>query len=414
MAATATAQKTKKKVDHYIWEAKTQSGETKKGVMEAGEAAAVEARLKSLGLSPTKVKKKSILEADLQLPGIGGVNGKDILVFTRQFATMIDAGLPLVQCLDILGSQEPNPAFKKVIMAIKAKVETGSTFADALAEHPKVFDELYVQLCAAGEVGGILDNILNRLAAYREKNEALKRKIKGAMMYPAIVTVVGIGVTVVLLLYVTPVFAQMFADFGKELPGPTQFIINASEWLQAHILKVVGIVAAVCFAWSWTYKQPKGRRFWDKVFLHSPIFGPVLRKVAVARFTRTLGTMISSGVPILDALDVTAKTAGNRTVEDGIYYVRNKISEGRNIAQPLEETKVFPSMVVQMIGVGEATGAMDQMLNKIADFYDDEVDTAVGGLTSMLEPIIMVFLGGIVGGFLIGMYLPIFTIASAV
>jgi len=412
--AAAAAQKTKKSNSQFLWEATTRNGEKKKGVMEAGEAAAVEARLKSLGLEPVKVAKKTIFNGDLELPGIGGVSGKDILIFTRQFATMIDAGLPLVQCLDILGNQEPNPTFKKVILQIKAKVETGATFADALAEHPKVFDELYVQLCAAGEVGGILDNILNRLAAYREKNEALKRKIKGAMSYPIIVTVVGIGVTVVLLLYVTPVFAQMFADFGKELPGPTQFIISASEWLQAYILHCVAIVAALAGAFKWSYGNPRGRRIWDKIFLNSPIFGPVLRKVAVARFTRTLGTMVSSGVPILDALDVTAKTAGNRTVEDGIYYVRNKIAEGRNIAQPLEETKVFPSMVVQMIGVGEATGAMDTMLNKIADFYDDEVDTAVAGLTSMLEPLIMVFLGGIVGGFLIGMYLPIFTIASAV
>ncbi len=412
--AAAAAQKTKKSNSQFLWEATTRNGEKKKGVMEAGEAAAVEARLKSLGLEPVKVAKKTIFNGDLELPGIGGVSGKDILIFTRQFATMIDAGLPLVQCLDILGNQEPNPTFKKVILQIKAKVETGATFADALAEHPKVFDELYVQLCAAGEVGGILDNILNRLAAYREKNEALKRKIKGAMSYPIIVTVVGIGVTVVLLLYVTPVFAQMFADFGKELPGPTQFIINASEWLQAYILHCVAVVAALAGAFKWSYGNPRGRRIWDKIFLNSPIFGPVLRKVAVARFTRTLGTMVSSGVPILDALDVTAKTAGNRTVEDGIYYVRNKIAEGRNIAQPLEETKVFPSMVVQMIGVGEATGAMDTMLNKIADFYDDEVDTAVAGLTSMLEPLIMVFLGGIVGGFLIGMYLPIFTIASAV
>lgn len=414
MAATATAQKTKKKVGQYIWEAKTQGGEVKKGVMEAGEAAAVEARLKSLGLSPTKVRKKSILEGDLELPGIGGVTGKDILVFTRQFATMIDAGLPLVQCLDILGSQEPNPTFKKVIMQIKAKVETGSTFADALAEHPKVFDELYVQLCAAGEVGGILDNILNRLAAYREKNEALKRKVKGAMAYPITVLVVGIAVTFLLLLKVTPVFAEMFADFGQELPGPTQVILDASEWMQQYFFHVAGTLAAIVISFTISYRNEKGRRFWDKVFLHSPIFGNVLRKLAVARFTRTLGTMISSGVPILDALDVTAKTAGNRTVEDGIYHVRNKISEGRSIAQPLEETKVFPSMVVQMIGVGEATGAMDQMLNKIADFYDDEVDTAVAALTSLLEPIMMVFLGGMVGGFLIGMYLPIFTLASAI
>jgi type IV pilus assembly protein PilC len=327
---------------------------------------------------------------------------------------MIDAGLPLVQCLEILGGQEPNVSFKKVIFQIKSKVEQGSTFAEALKEHPKVFDELYIQLCAAGEVGGILDNILNRLAQYKEKAEKLKRKVKSAMTYPAIVILVAIGVTAVLLLKVTPVFAKMFADFGSALPAPTQFVVDISEWLQKYILHLAGAIAAVVFAAVTFYRNPKGRRIFDRFILHAPIFGPVIRKVAVARFTRTLGTMVSSGVPILDALDVTAKTAGNRTVEDGIYYVRSKIAEGKNIAGPLQETKVFPSMVVQMIGVGEATGAMDTMLNKIADFYDDEVDTAVAGLTAMIEPLLMVFLGFVVGGFLIAMYLPIFSLAGAI
>jgi type IV pilus assembly protein PilC len=301
-----------------------------------------------------------------------------------------------------------------VIFAVKARVESGSSFADALKDHPKVFDELYTQLCAAGEVGGILDNILNRLAAYREKNEKLKRKVKGAMMYPAIVIAVAIGVTALLLLKVTPVFAAMFADFGSALPAPTQFVVDLSEWLQRYILHALGIIAVLVTASVLFYRNPKGRRIVDKVTLKMPIIGSVIRKVAVARFTRTLGTMVSSGVPILDALDVTAKTAGNRTVEDGIYYVRTKISEGKTIAQPLMETGVFPGMVVQMIGVGEATGAMDAMLNKIADFYDDEVDTAVAALTSMIEPLLMVFLGGVVGGFLIAMYLPIFSIAGAI
>jgi type IV pilus assembly protein PilC len=401
-----------KKTTQWLWEAKTKSGETKKGEMEASDADAVNARLKSLGLNPVKVKKKPL---EINIPGLGGaVTGKDILVFTRQFATMIDAGLPLVQCLDILGSQMDNPAFRKVLFAIKAKVEQGSTFADALKDHPKVFDELFVQLCAAGEVGGILDTILNRLATYREKAEKLKRKVKGAMIYPVIVICVAIGVTALLLLKVTPVFAKMFADFGSALPGPTQFVVDMSAWLQSYIFHLLGSIAAVVFSIIYTYKHPKGRRFMDKILLKMPLFGPVIRKVAVARFTRTLGTMISSGVPILDALDVTAKTAGNRTVEDAIYYVRGKIAEGKNIAGPLLETNVFPSMVVQMIGVGEATGAMDAMLNKIADFYDDEVDTAVAGLTAMIEPLLMVFLGGVVGGFLIAMYLPIFSIAGAI
>ena len=416
MAAPATAAKTTpKKANVFLWEARTKQGEVKKGEMEASDADAVNKRLTSLGLNPTKVRKKSALDANLSFPGLGGgVSGKDLLVFTRQFATMIDAGLPLVQCLDILGSQEPNAAFKKVIFAIKSKVEQGSTFADALSDHPKVFDELYTQLCAAGEVGGILDTILNRLATYREKSEALKRKIKGAMTYPVVVLIVALGIAAVLLLKVTPTFAKMFAEVGQALPAPTQFVIDLSEWLQKWILHILGGIAAVVIAVIAIYRNPKGRRLIDRMLLRMPLFGPVIRKSAVARFTRTLGTMISSGVPILDALDVTAKTAGNRSVEEGIYYVRAKISEGKNIAGPLMDTKVFPPMVVQMIGVGEATGAMDAMLGKIADFYDDEVDTAVASLSSLLEPLIMVFVGIIVGGFMISMYLPIFSLAGAV
>ena len=403
----------KKSASIWQWEAKNKAGEIKKGEMEASDSDAVHSRLRSLGLNPEKVKKKP-LEINFKMPGIGGVSGKDLLVFTRQFATMIDAGLPLVQCLDILGSQMDKAAFRKVIFAVKTKVESGSTFADALKDHPKVFDELYTQLCAAGEVGGILDTILNRLAVYREKAEKLKRKVKGAMVYPTIVIIVAVGVTAVLLIKVTPVFAKMFADFGSALPAPTQFVVDLSIWLQQYIFHLIGSIVAVIVTAVAIYRSKKGRRIIDKTVLRVPLVGNVIRKVAVARFTRTLGTMISSGVPILDALDVTAKTAGNRTIEDGIYYVRSKISEGKNIAGPLLETKVFPPMVVQMIGVGEATGAMDTMLNKIADFYDDEVDTAVAGLTAMIEPILMVFLGGVVGGFLIAMYLPIFTLAGAI
>jgi type IV pilus assembly protein PilC len=412
VSASALKAKTAAKPKLWAWEARTRAGETKRGEMEALDSSAVDTRLKALGLAPVKVKKKA---PELRLPRIGsGVSGKDILVFTKQFATMIDAGLPLVQCLDILANQMDNAVFKRVVLAIKTKVESGSTFADALKDHPKVFDELFVQLCAAGEVGGILDTILNRLANYREKAEKLKRKVKGAMIYPIIVIAVAIGVTAILLLKVTPVFAKMFTDFGSAMPAPTQIVIDMSEWLQRNILYLLGGIAALIAALVAFYRNPKGRRIVDKLVLQTPIVGPVIRKVAVARFTRTLGTMISSGVPILDALDVTAKTAGNRTIEDGIYYVRTKISEGKNITGPLLETKVFPPMVVQMIGVGEATGAMDAMLNKIADFYDDEVDTAVAGLTAMIEPLLMVFLGGVVGGFLIAMYLPIFSIAGAI
>ncbi|MDP1919665.1 MAG: type II secretion system F family protein [Myxococcales bacterium] len=418
-AATARTQpaapKAKKSsVPIFLWEAKTKAGELKKGEMEANDAAAVDARLKSLGLTPSKVRKKTIFDSGITLPGTGGVNGKDLLIFVRQFATMIDAGLPLVQCLDILGSQTPNPSFRKVIFAIKTRVEGGSTFSDALKDHPKVFDELFVQLCAAGEVGGILDTILNRLAVYREKAEKLKSKIKGALTYPLIVLAVGIGVTALLLLKVTPVFEKMFADFGSALPAPTQFVVDLSKFMQAYFIYMIAGGAAFAFLFVTFYRNPRGRQIFDKVVLVLPLVGSLLTKVAVARFTRTLGTMISSGVPILDALEVTAKTAGNRTIENAILFVRTKISEGKNIAGPLSDTKVFPPMVVQMIGVGEATGAMDQMLSKIADFYDDEVDTAVGSLTAMIEPLMMVFLGGVVGGFLIAMYLPIFTIASAI
>src|SRR5262252_3981857 len=309
MAVSATALKTKAapKPKQWVWEARTRAGEVKKGEMEALDASAVDTRLKALGLSPLKVKKKPI---DISFPTIGsGVSGKDILVFTKQFATMIDAGLPLVQCLDILANQMDNAAFKKVLLAIKAKVESGSTFADALKDHPKVFDELFVQLCAAGEVGGILDTILNRLANYREKAEKLKRKVKGAMVYPVIVICVAIGVTAILLLKVTPVFAKMFADFGQQLPGPTQFVVDLSEWLRKNILYLIGAIAAVITTAVMIYRNKTGRRIVDKTVLKVPVIGVVIRKVAVARFTRTLGTMISSGVPILDALDVTAKTA---------------------------------------------------------------------------------------------------------
>jgi type IV pilus assembly protein PilC len=412
-AATVKAQ-TKKQASApvFMWEAKTKLGEIKKGEMEAGDPKAVESRLVSLGMTVTKVRRKGLLDSNLSLPG--SVQNKDILIFTRQFATMIDAGLPLVQCLEILGSQTENPAFRKVIFAIKNRVEGGSTFSDALKDHPKVFDELFIQLCAAGEVGGILDTILNRLAVYREKSEKLRRKVKGALTYPVSVMVIGVVVTGVLLIKVTPVFAKMFADFGSALPGPTQVVVDLSEWLQRYIIHLVVGIATVIFAFKTFYTNPKGREIFDKSILYAPLVGDLIRKVAVARFTRTLGTMISSGVPILDALDVTAKTAGNRTIEKGIQYVRAKISEGKNIAGPLADTKVFPSMVVQMIGVGEATGAMDQMLGKIADFYDDEVDAGVASLTSLIEPIMMVFLGGVVGGFLIAMYLPIFSIAGAI
>ncbi len=395
----------------FKWSGKTKQGDVRAGEMEAQDAAAVEARLRQMGIEPVKVRKKS-KELQLRLPGIGGVQTKDILVFTRQFSVMIDAGLPLVQALDIIGTQSDNPAFKKVLLTVKSRVEAGSTFADALGEHPKVFDELFVQLVRAGEIGGILDTILQRLGAYIEKNAKLARRVKGAMVYPAIVLTVAVGVTVVLLVFVTPTFEKMFKDFGGAMPAPTQFLINLSHGLVNNWYWFVGIPIGLVVAFRVFVSNPRGRELWDAFTLKTPLFGPLVRKIAVARFTRTLGTMLSSGVPILDALQIVAKSAGNKIVERSILYVRAKISEGKNMAQPLSESKVFPSMVVQMIGVGEATGAMDQMLGKIADFYDDEVDVAVAALTSMIEPLMMVFLGGVVGGFLVAMYLPIFTLAG--
>ncbi len=414
--APATQQKSaaaKPKAAVWTYEAKTKNGETKKGEMEAADKEAVEQRLRQLGYQPVKVNRK-LGAINITLPGIGGVGQKDLVIFTRTFATMIDAGLPLVQCLDILGNQSDNAAMRSVLLAVKTRVEGGSTFADALRDHPKVFDQLYTQLVAAGELGGILDTILNRLAAYIEKNQKLVRKVKGAMTYPAIVIVAGILVFAVLLLKVIPVFEKMFKDFGGTLPAPTQFVIEVSNWFQAQFFVIIGILVGLVVAFKLFVSNPKGRYLWDSFVLKTPVFGSLVRKVAVARFTRTLGTMVSSGVPILDALDVVAKTAGNKVIENGIQYVRSKISEGKTIAAPLLETGVFPPMVVQMIGVGEATGAMDQMLNKIADFYDDEVDVAVEALTSAIEPVIMVFLGGGAGGFLIAMYLPIFSIAGAI
>jgi type IV pilus assembly protein PilC len=397
----------------WKWSGKTRQGDVRSGEMEAQDADAVRARLKQMGVEPEKVRRKA-RELHLTLPGIGGVTTKDILIFTRQFSVMIDAGLPLVQALDIIGTQADNPAFRKVLMAVKSKVEAGSTFADALSEHPKVFDELFTQLVRAGEIGGILDTILQRLGAYIEKNEKLARRVKGAMVYPAIVLSVAVGVVGVLIAFVVPTFEKMFKDFGGALPGPTQFLVDISHGFRNTWYLYVGIPTVAWVAFKIATKKGRGQEIWHGMVLKMPMFGTLARKVAVARFTRTLGTMLSSGVPILDALEIVAKSAGNKVIEKAIMYVRAKISEGKNIAGPLAETKVFPPMVVQMIGVGEATGAMDQMLNKVADFYDDEVDVAVGALTSMIEPLMMVFLGGTVGFFMIAMYLPIFNIAGSI
>lgn len=400
----------------FSWEGKNRTGQVQKGEMEAPNEAAVNAQLRRNGIMPTKVKERGKgLDIELKIPGFGQkITTKDLVVFTRQFATMIDAGLPLVQCLDILGRQQDNKTFKGILVSVKEAVESGSTFAEALKKHPKAFDDLYVNLVAAGEVGGILDTILNRLAAYIEKALKLKKQVKSAMTYPT--TIIGIAVLViaVILVFVIPAFEKMFADFGGSLPMPTQIVINISNFIQKYILVIIGGIFFSIWGFKRIYRTKVGRAAIDKWALKVPVFGILIRKVAVAKFTRTLGTMISSGVPILDGLDIVAKTAGNKTVETAIYKVRQSISEGKTIAEPLEESGVFPPMVCQMIAVGEQSGAIDTMLNKIADFYDDEVDDAVSNLTAMMEPLLMLFLGTTVGGLVIAMYLPIFKLAGTV
>lgn len=400
----------------FSWQGKNRSGQVQKGEMEAPSEAIVRAQLRRQGIVASKVKEKGGgLDVEIKIPGFEPkITTKDLVVFTRQFATMIDAGLPLVQCLDILSAQQENSTFKRILITVKEDVESGSTFADALRKHPKAFDELFVNLVAAGEVGGILDTILNRLAAYIEKAMKLKKQVKSAMTYPTTIVSIAVVVIGVILVFVIPAFEKMFADFGGALPAPTQVVINMSNFVQDYILVIIGFIILSIFAFKKVYATQKGRDAIDEFALKLPIFGILIRKVAVAKFTRTLGTMVSSGVPILDGLDIVAKTAGNRTVEKAIIKVRQSISEGNTIAEPLTKSGVFPPMVCQMIAVGEQAGSIDTMLNKIADFYDDEVDDAVANLTAMMEPLLMLFLGTTVGGLVIAMYLPIFKLAGTV
>lgn len=397
----------------FAWEGKTRTGAVQKGVTEAQDAAFVEAQLRRAGLLGITVKEQ---REGFKLPSFGGgkIDTRDLVIFTRQFATMIDSGLPLVQCLDILSSQQEKPAFKQILLKVKESVESGSTFADALAKHPKAFDELFVNLVAAGEIGGILDTILNRLAAYIEKAMKLKKQIKGAMVYPVTIMSIAVIVVGVILVFVIPTFAKMFADFGGDLPAPTKFVIGLSNFLLKYIIVIIAAIFAAIWGFKKFYSTPVGRKKVDAFALKAPVAGPLIRKVAVAKFTRTLGTMVSSGVPIMDGLEIVAKTAGNKVIEEAIYGVRQAISEGKTMSEPLQASGIFPPMVVQMISVGEATGAMDAMLNKIADFYDDEVDDAVSAMTAMMEPMLMVFLGTTVGGLVVAMYLPIFKLAGAV
>ncbi len=397
----------------YTWVAKTKKGRTIKGELDAADDKMARFQLKRRNLTIKKLKPKPkdlFANVSFMQPKI---TSKDIVIFTRQFSTMIDAGLPIVQGLTILAEQSENKTFKTVLKEIVSDVEGGLSLAEAMEKHPKVFDKLFVHLIAAGEVGGILDVILQRLAAYIEKTQKLKSQIKGAMTYPAVVVAVAIIVISVILIFVIPVFEEMFADFGSALPLPTQIVVNMSRFIKSNILYIVAAFVALGFLFKTYRKSKSGRKTTDALALKLPVFGILLKKVAVARFTRTLGTMISSGVPIISAMEIVAKTSGNVILEEIILEVRSSIAEGQTIAEPLSENDIFPRMVIQMISVGEATGALDTMLSKIADFYEDEVDAAVDALTSMLEPLLMVFLGGAIGGLVIAMYLPIFKMAAA-
>ena len=397
----------------YLWKGKSAKGETLNGEYEATDKAAVGEYLRKRRIVITSIKKKP---KDIQIKFLQkkGISVKDLSVFTRQFATMVNAGLPLVQCLDVLGRQLDKPHFKTVVLKVTADVEGGSTLAEALEKHPRIFSDLYVNMIAAGEAGGILDVILSRLSVFLEKADALQRKVKGAMTYPAIVLTVAGGACIFMLMFVIPVFAKMFSDFGGELPGPTQFVMNISTFIRGYWWALLG--GSIGFSWAFkSYRKTiTGRRNTDRWGMKIPIIGTVLLKSAVARFTRTLGTLIGSGVPILQGLDITSRTAGNRVIQEAIEETAKSIAKGDTIAAPLKASGVFPPMVVQMIGIGEQTGALDEMLSKIADFYDDEVDSAVDALTAAIEPVMIVLMGTMVGGMLIAMYLPMFKMSSVV
>ncbi|SDO81854.1 type II secretion system F family protein [Desulforhopalus singaporensis] len=396
----------------YIWKGKNSYGEKRKGEVEAVDLAAALSQVKRFRITDPVIKEKpkDLLE---NIPIFQPrVTGKDLVVFTRQLSTMINAGLPLVQGLEILEKQQSNPTFKKSLKEIRQDVEAGATMADAMRKQPKVFDNLFTNMIEAGETGGILDTILTRLAIFMEKAMALKKKIKGALTYPTVVLCISILILAVILIFVVPVFDSMFKSFGRSLPLPTLIVVSASDIVKTYWFYLIIAFFLLALSVKRIYGTERGQKFIDRAILQAPIIGMLLRKVAVAKFTRTLSTMLSAGVPILEALQVVAKTSGNKVIEEAVYRVGDAISEGRPIADPLEETGVFPNMVVQMINVGESVGALDSMLEKIADFYDEEVDQAVENLTAMIEPFMMVFLGGMIGGIVVAMYLPIFQIGS--
>jgi type IV pilus assembly protein PilC len=396
----------------FTWEGKTRQGAVQKGEISANSKEDVLALLRKQNIQPINVTAKP---KDIKLSfGAPKVKDKDIVIFTRQLATMIDAGLPLVQCLDILGTQTENKTLQKTVNQVRSDVESGATFADALKKHPKIFDSLYCNMVAAGEAGGILDTILARLAAFMEKFAKIKGQIKSAMIYPAIILFVAVAVVSLLLVVVVPMLAQIFVEAKMQLPFPTRIVMAVSNFLKswgglALLLAIVGIFVGL----KQYRKTEQGLRTTDGVALKLPVAGSLIRRVAVAKFTRTLGTLLTSGVPILEGLLIVSRTAGNKVVEEAILATRQSVSEGKTLADPLGRSKIFPAMVVSMISVGEATGALDNMLNKIADFYDDEVDSAVAALTSMLEPMLMIFLGVVVGFVIVAMYMPIFQMGAA-
>jgi type IV pilus assembly protein PilC len=388
-------------------------GKIKAGEVEAEDEKSAVSKLKLQNIRVTTIKKKAG-ESALFGPKVHKISTRDVVVFTRQFSTMVDAGLPLVQCLDILGKQSDNPTFGEKILQVKGNIEIGNNLSESMKKFPEIWDSLYCNLVEAGEIGGILDVILRRLAAYIEKAEALKKKVKAAMVYPGAIVSIAFVVVAFLMVFVIPAFAAMFEGGGQELPGPTQIVMNVSNFFQNQWwVMILGFVTFI-FVFKKVYATERGNIEIDRIALKLPVFGNLIRKVSVAKFSRTLGTLISSGVPLIEGLDICARTSGNKIVEIAVFKTIEAIKEGETIAAPLSRESVFPPMVIQMIDVGEASGSLDKMLSKIADFYDEEVDAAVDGLTALLEPMLMVFLGVIVGFIVVAMYLPIFKMGSAI
>lgn len=397
----------------FIYKAKSRGGRSVKGDLDAPSLEFAEniLRRKGYGNVRVKPKPKDLLEGTFLE---GGVSDRDMVVFSRQFATMINAGVPILQALQIMCEQTENPKLRRKLYAVRNDIEGGSSLFEALRKHPDIFDALYSNMVNAGETGGILDQVLLRLAEYIEKAAKLKAKIKGAMIYPGVVVTVAVAVIAVILIFVIPTFEQMFAESGGALPLPTQVVIAMSNFVINNFMLLVGGIILFFVAFKFFYKWERGQILVDRWVLFLPVFGPLLRKAAVAKFSRTLATMVSSGVPILNALDIVSRTSGNKTVEKGVLEAKKSIAEGQSLAEPLEDTGVFPPMVIHMISIGETTGALDSMLTKIADFYDDEVEASVSALTSVIEPIMIVFLGVIVGGMVVAMYLPIFDMIQTV